>query len=108
MRQRAAGEHTNLAAAIALQAEKSLALAHAQELHDRREPPLALVERRIHTSNELLELSDVHRPARRLCRTGEDVTGRFDNLLNLRRIDATSAASSSLGENLPCPRQPYL
>ena len=84
--QRSAREHADLPTAIALETEQPFALTHAQKLHHRREAPLALVEVRIHSANELLELADVHRPSRRLRRAVEHVSRRFDDLLNLLGI----------------------
>src|SRR5687768_12027294 len=56
-------KYANLPSAIALEAEESLPLAHAQKFHDRRKSPFAFVKCGIHAAQELLELPDVHRPA---------------------------------------------
>ena len=53
---------------IALHPEKAFALAGAQQIVEAGESVLALVERRIDAAQELLHLTDVHRPSRRILR----------------------------------------
>ena len=67
-----AREQPNHALPIALDAEQAVALTGAEQILQRAEAVLPLVERRVDVAHELLRLAHVHREARRVGRRLED------------------------------------
>src|SRR4029077_1511111 len=72
--ERRALEHAQAAAAIALDAHESLALARLQQIHQAAEAVAPLVEAALALAQDLFDVAQVHRPAR-AGRRAEDRAG---------------------------------
>src|SRR4030095_7538115 len=79
-----AGEQPHHALTIPLNSKQSVPLARAHQVNQAGEPELALVERSIDVAQELLDLTDVHRPARRLLRGLKETTDFADAVRGAR------------------------
>ena len=71
-------EEAHDALSIALHPEQAFTLAGAQQIVQAGESVLALVERQIDAAQELLHLTDVHRPSRRILRRLEQAANLAD------------------------------
>jgi len=71
---------------ITLEPQEAFPLARTEEVHDRVEPVLPLVEAFVNRAEELLHLPDVHRPPRRLGRIRERLAYALDGGRCLFRV----------------------